>query len=470
MKLRQCFGIFIVLAGLVAMNNRLLTAEQTMWKAGIAKTEITPTQPLWLAGYASRTHPAEGKLHSLWIKALVLESADGQQVVLVTSDLLGLPRDMSERICTELQKRYSLERARIMLTSSHTHCGPVLWEESSGAHLPDIYPLDEKQLSSIKAYSLALEKTIVATVAQALSDLKPVTVWRGQGSSAFAVNRRNNNQNQVAQLRACGETLKGPVDHSVPVLAVRNADGKIRAVIFGYACHGTTLDSYQWCGDYAGFAQINLESSYPDAVALFWQGCGADQNPLPRRSVALCQRYGAMLASAVEEVLHQPMKPLTPQLGTAFEQVDLEIGEVPTYTDLQAAASKGGYQEHWAKRLMKQLEENKTFDKSYPYPVQVWKLGAEQLWISLGSEVVVDYANIFKSKYGNSTWVTSYANSVMAYIPSHRVWEEGGYEAGAFEAYGLAAKRWAPDIEEKVTTSVDRLVGKLALDQLKPTN
>ena len=440
MKLRQMFGILIVLTGLVLMNNRVLTAEQAMWKAGIAKAEITPTQPLWMAGYGSRTHPAEGTLHSLWVKVLVLKSSDGQQAVLVTSDLLGMPKDMSERICIELEKRYSLERAQIMLTCTHTHCGPVLWEKHSGAHLPDIYPLDQKQLSSIKEYSLALEKTIVATVGQALSELKPVTLWAGQGSSAFAVNRRNNNQNQVAQLRAHGETLKGPVDHSVPVLAVRAADGKLRAVIFGYACHCTTLSFYQWCGDYAGFAQINLESSYPDAVAMFWQGCGADQNPLPRRSVALCQRYGDMLASAVEEVLHQPMRPLTPRLRTVFNQVDLEIGEIPTYSDLQAALSKGDYQERWAKRMMKQLEENKTFEKSYTYPVQVWKLGGEQLWIGMGGEVVVDYANIFKSKYGSTTWVTAYAHYVIAYIPSRRVWEEGGYEAGAFDVYGLAAK------------------------------
>src|SRR6185295_419669 len=49
----------------------------------------------------------------------------------------------------------------------------------------------------------------------------------------------------------------------------------------------------------------------------------------------------------------------------------------------------------------------------------------------------------------SGVWVTGYANDVMAYIPSRRLWEEGGYQAGAFEVYGLPATRWCPDIEDR---------------------
>ena len=110
-------------------------------------------------------------------------------------------------------------------------------------------------------------------------------------------------------LLARGLTLKGPVDHDVPVLAVRSPGGRLLAVVFGYACHCTTLSAYRWSGDYAGFAQIALQESHPGALAMFYAGCGADQNPLPRREVALCRRYGHMLAAAVEEALRTPMRP-----------------------------------------------------------------------------------------------------------------------------------------------------------------
>jgi hypothetical protein len=48
---------------------------------------------------------------------------------------------------------------------------------------------------------------------------------------------------------------------------------------------------------------------------------------------------------------------------------------------------------------------------------------------------------------------------MIAYIPSRRVWLEGGYEGGPnlFE-YGRPAFRWAGDIEERITTHVDALV------------
>ena len=443
-----------VLATLLCCGS--LPAAEPVWKVGLAQAKITPEKPLWLAGYAARNRPAEGTLHDLWIKVLVLEAADGKRAVLVTSDLLGWPKDMSERVCAELKTRCGLERSQIMLSASHTHSGPVLRDA-----LYDIYPLDEKQRAMIEEYSAALEKTAVATVVKALSQLTPANLWAGEGTTNFAVNRRNNPQQQVEDLLARGEALKGPVNHDVPVLAVRAPEGRLQAVVCGYACHCTTLDSYQWSGDYAGFAQLALEQSHPWAVAMFYAGCGSDQNPLPRREVAICRRYGGMLAAAVEEVLRTRLRPIAPQLRTEFQLLDLDYEKPPSDAQLQALADKGGYEGRWAGRLLKELKEGKPFAKSYPYPVQVWKLGPDQLWISLGGEVVVDYSLRLKAKYGPQTWVTGYANDVMAYIPSRRVWEEGGYEAGAFPVYGLPTQRWTPDIEERIAACVDRLVKTL---------
>src|SRR5437879_5007635 len=58
------------------------------WKAGAAKIAITPEHAMWMSGYAARTRPAEGKLHDLWAKALILEDPSGRRAVLVTMDLV----------------------------------------------------------------------------------------------------------------------------------------------------------------------------------------------------------------------------------------------------------------------------------------------------------------------------------------------------------------------------------------------
>src|SRR5438132_9412813 len=98
----------------------------TSWKAGVAKVVITPERLMWMSGYGARNKPAEGKLQDLWAKALVLEDPDGRRGVLVTMDLVGIPRDLSNTVRDQLQQKYHLPREAIILSVSHTHTGPVL--------------------------------------------------------------------------------------------------------------------------------------------------------------------------------------------------------------------------------------------------------------------------------------------------------------------------------------------------------
>jgi hypothetical protein len=456
MRRHRWIGLWIVSITLVLLAASSLVAQETTWKMGLAKAKITPDEAIWLAGYGGRDRPAEGTLHDLWIKVLALEDAQGNRAVVLTSDLLGFPRKMYDQICAELNARCGLDRAQVMLTASHTHTGPVLQDA-----LYDVYPLDDDQRAKIERYSRKLNKTVVDTVADALGQTSAATLWAGEGRAEFAVNRRNNREAQLSELIEQGLPLKGPVDHRVAVLSVRAPDESLRAVVFGYACHATTLSFYQWSGDYPGFAQIALEQSHPGALAMFHAGCGADQNPLPRRTVELCEKYGRMLAAGVDEVLDKPMRPVAPRVQTAIELVDLDFERVLTRDELESAPQKNKYYARRAKRLLEKLDSGESLVTSYPYPVQVWKLGDDQLWIALGGEVVVDYALRFQSTYGPQTWVTGYANDVMAYIPSRRVWEEGGYESGAFYVYGLPTDRWAPDVEDRITACVQRVVEKL---------
>ncbi len=431
-------------------------AGEQGWKAGVARTEITPPQGLWMAGYAARTRPAEGVLQPLWVKALALQAPGSDPAVVVTSDLLGFPRTLSGRVAAALRERFGLERSRVMLTSSHTHSGPVL----SGALL-DIYPMDEQQWGLVDGYSRQLETRIVETVGAALAGMQPAWLYSGAGRASFAVNRRNNKEGDVPSLQARGVRLKGPVDHSVPVLAVRDAAGKLVAILFGYACHATTLDQYEWSGDYPGVAQLALESGHPGAVALFHAGCGADQNPIPRRTVELCEKYGKMLAVSVDAVLGRRMKRVDPGLATAFSVAELGFEAPLSRARLdQIASESAGYRQRWAKRLIALHQQGTVFETGYPYPVQVWRLGRKQMWVALGGEVVVDYPLRLKKKYGSGTWVTGYANDVMAYIPSSRIQREGGYETSSMDVYGLPGTGWARDVEERIIAAVDALLAQ----------
>jgi neutral ceramidase len=448
-------GILVLWLAMFFADANALAAEP-LWKAGVAKANITPTEPLWMAGYGGRDKPAQGKLMDLWIKVLALEDARGRRAVILTSDTLGIPRSIYKNITAAAKEKFGLEPAQLMLSASHTHCGPVL----RGA-LYDMYPLDDDQRSRIEKYSAELERKIVEAIGRALADLAPARLSAGQGTTAFAVNRRTNSEPNVLKLIQ-QDALKGPVDHDVPVLAVTLTNGALKAVLFGYACHNTVMDYYQWSGDYAGFAQLALEKSHTNATAMFFIGCGADQNPLPRRRVELAERYGNMLASAVEEVLLAPPRTLSAELTTSMESIALNLGEVPTQAELEKlTADPRATNQRWATRLLGDLKSGKPFIRSYPYPVQAWRLG-DQLLVTLGGEVVVDYALKFKKEFGPRTWVAGYCNDVMAYIPSLRVLKEGGYEGGgAMIVYGMPAYRWADDVEDLITASVHRLVKRV---------
>jgi hypothetical protein len=193
-------------------------------------------------------------------------------------------------------------------------------------------------------------------------------------------------------------------------------------------------------------------------VVLFWAGCGADQNPLPRRNIDFVKQYGRQLADAVDATLQSELNPLAPKLNVDYEEIELPFASLPTHEQLESFAASKPPHNFWARHLLAAWDRDGGLPSSYAYPVQLWKLGTELQWLFLGGEVVVDFSLSLKSKLGKDrTWVASYSNDVMGYIPSQRVLQEGGYEGGESRYYyGLPAV-WADNVEEKIVDAVQQL-------------
>ncbi|MDY0170279.1 MAG: neutral/alkaline non-lysosomal ceramidase N-terminal domain-containing protein [Thermoguttaceae bacterium] len=447
-------GIVLLLSGLGQQQAWCGEA----WKAGAARVCVTPEQFMWMAGYGGRKEIANGKYTDLWVKALVLEDSNGRRGALVSFDLIGIDRDLATSMCSLLEEHFGLKRQQVALCFSHTHSGPVVGRNLEPLHFRQ---LDAEQQALIDQYAKDLEQHVVACVGKAIENLEPASLTWGSGTATFAVNRRNNPAAQVPELRE-QNALKGPHDHDVPVLAVRTAAGRLKAVAFGYACHATVLSDQSWCGDYPGFAQDELESRHGDCVALFWAGCGADQNPLPRRELELARQYGRRLADAVSEVLAGEMKPVAGRLGAAFREVPVMLDKLPTVAELQQTAESGNrYEQARAQMHRERIEAGQPMSESYPYGIGVWVLGDQVEWVFLGGEVVVDYALRLKSERdGTATWVAGYANDVMAYIPSLRVLNEGGYEGKTAMVYYGPPTAWAPQVEETIINAVGALAAE----------
>ncbi len=426
------------------------------YKAGVARAIITPEKPIYLAGYANRTHPSVGKVHDLWAKAVAIEDSKGGRVVIVSTDLLGLPRAISDVVAARVLKQYGLDRARLMLNSSHTHTGPILRHNSL-----DQYDLPAADREVIEEYGRQLTDKLVALVGSALADLGPANLWFGNGVAGFAVNRRESTPAGVK----IGVNPNGPVDHDVPVLKVTAPDGKLRAVLFGYACHNTTLtgEFYAISGDYAGFAQIAIESANPGATALFVQLCAGDQNPYPRSKLEYAQKHGADLAEEVGRIMAGRLQPVRGAIRAAFQNVDLPFA-MHTRETFEARL-----QETNVARVRHAKAMLATYDQGQPirqiaYPVQAIGFGKDLTLVALGGEVVVDYVLRIKKEYGSrGIVVAGYSNDVMSYIPSVRVLKEGGYEAAdAMIGYGLPGP-YNDEVEDRIFRAIHTALRRIGV-------
>jgi len=425
-------------------------------KAGVARVSVTPAEPMWLSGYAARTHKSEGApLCDLWAKALVLEDARGGRVAIVTLDLIGLPREVSDEVAGRVEKQFGLKRSQLVLNASHTHSGPAVWP---GIRV--MFDFNAEDLRQATAYSRKLTDQLVGVVGAAIADLAPASLSVGHGKAGFAINRREPTKQGVR----IGQNPKGPVDHDVPVVRIAAPDGKLRAVLFGYACHNTTLggDVYQVNGDYAGFAQIELEKALPGATAMFMELCGADQNPSPRSKVEHAAQYGKDLSAEVRRVLSGELRPVHAPVRTAYELVRLDFAPHDRARFEADAKNTNPYIRRRAEWMLKAYDAGRPV-RQLEYPVQAVRLGNDLTLVALGGEVVVDYALRLKRELPNENLIVAgFTNDVPCYIPSRRVLGEGGYEPVESMIYYGQPGPFAESVEEKVIEACRALIERTA--------
>lgn len=451
MIVRVC-GLAALLSAAPSFDTFAADAESpaAAWKAGTATIVITPQQPMWMAGYASRNKPSEGAVHDLNATALALEDDRGERLVILNLDLIGIPGDLRDWLEKELAAKHQLSPQSLLVNASHTHCGPVV--RANTTYMP------KEQAEKARQFLDSLRQQLVDVAGRALDSLAPAALSYSFGRAGFAMNRRTPTDSGFRNF----PYPDGPVDHQVPVLMVKDTKNALKAVLFGYACHSTTLGFYQFCGDYSGFAKRYLEEAHPGVTALFMAGCGGDQNPYPRGELELCQQHGRALANGVETALQTNARAVRGPLRAALEDVVLPFAPPPGREQLEKEAqSKDKWERQHAEALLDELKKTGEIRTTYPVPVQVVRFGDDLLLVALPGEVVVDYSLRLKSELaGPAVWVAGYSNDVFGYLPSLRVLEEGGYEGGGAMRYTTFPGPLAASVEKLVVDKVHELVKK----------
>ncbi len=423
--------------------------DTEIWQVGVAKSKITPASPVVLAGFASRREPFTGVVQDIFVKALALTDSAGHRAVLITSDFIGFRANNADPICERIMAETGLSRDQILINSSHTHTGPSQADSPSAPSY-----LNPDYVRDLYAYSQWLQEQIVVTVVDAFAHAAPARLSHATGVAPFVMNRRE----PTARGIILGHNPRGPADRSVPTLKVSNLDGSLRALVLGVACHNTTIPppENEICGDFAGFAQTEIEAKYPGCQAMFMQGCGGDAGPYPTGKLDYARAHGATLAAEINRLLAvDHFTPIGGPLRTVLGYADLPLAAEKSLTEIESMQKGLSQWMRWAGTMLRARHESgEPWPQSYAAPFAVWQFGEELTLVGLSGEVVVDYVGLLEQSLGPlNLWLAGYCNDVFGYLPSARVLREGGYETRGL--YG--GDQFDPTVETVVIEHVRNL-------------
>ncbi|HYE30854.1 MAG TPA: neutral/alkaline non-lysosomal ceramidase N-terminal domain-containing protein, partial [Methylomirabilota bacterium] len=415
-------------------------AEPPLIGVGVAQVDITPGYPVRLSGFGFRRDESEGVTQRIYAKALAFENKDAGPAILITADNLCVPDEITREVAKRLEPKIGLKLERLTITATHTHTAPMLKDVCPtifGTQIPEAHQTNINRYT--EEFTDALEKVAL----EAHKAIRPSRLFWGKGKASFAVNRR---------------TKGGPVDHDLPTLVVRDADGKVRAVYFSYACHCVTLSGNLISGDWAGFAQHTVQEMYPGAIALASVGCGADSNPasgVTGTNVTVCKEQGDQIANEVKRIVEAGMLPLSTSPAVKYSRVDLPFAAARSRQEWEERAKRNDAVGHHARLNLARLDRGETLPTKFNYPIQSWIFGEELAIVFLPGETVVDYSLRLKREFDRRRlWVNGYSNDGRAYIPSERILKEGGYEGGDAMVYYDFPQIFAPGLEQKILDSV----------------
>jgi neutral ceramidase len=425
---------------------------------GLAVRDISPELPIRLAGYAGRNRAADKTDQPLLVQALAFRNPGGERFVFVALDNCEVSHAFIAPAVQECTDKFQLGRGAVAVISSHTHSGPVL-----DATLIDMVRPTSVDREQIEKYSRLLKAKLVEAVGAALNDFKPALLESGLGRATFAMNRRVYDGDKVV----FGDNPDGPVDWDVPVLRIKTADGAVRAIVFGYACHGTSVrsgdDWYVVSGEYMAYARQQIEAVQPGVVAMYFTGMGADSDPAPRGQLVHAKRHGVELAGAVIGVLDHPMRPVRGGLKFAYQEVDLPLADPPSREQIEKdTQSRDASVKARAEEYLKRLDAGQPLPQSVTLPVSAVRVGDDLTFVLMAGEVVVDYSRRLKRLLADDhPWTIGYAYEVPCYIPTARLIKEGGYETESSLVYYGYYGPFRTTLEDLLVKQISSLVAGL---------
>ena len=430
-------------------------SDNLSFDVGVAQTDITPQEPIRLAGFAARVKSETTTvLNRLSAKAVAFGSDEQDRTILIAVEIIGIQWRVTSKVVEILSKRIGINPKQIAILVTHTHGSPEVGNllnilqcrgnyPSEHYFNPSLLALDE--LIHIAGFNEFLIKKLVDVAMAALNNRKPALVSWGQGQASFAVNRR---------------TEGGVVDHCLPVLRITGLDGALRAVLVNYACHGIALgsDVNEIHGDWMGEAQKIIEEMHPGTIAFISIGCAGESHPKLRGKREYISLYGQEIADNVDKLLKSELHPLvSPPVGK-MKWITLPFSKLPDISELIKQTKDNGIKGYYSRLALERVLRGDSIATELEYLIQAWDFGGKLTMLNMGGEVMVDYSIRLKKELGEELWINSYSNDVSCYVPSRRILKEGGYEADASMYWYNNPVPFANEVEDIIVNTVHEMI------------
>ena len=415
-------------------------------KIGINKTCITPPMGVDLAGFEAMDRQVKSVADDLYVTSMVLEN-DGKRAVIICADVIGFGMTSCGTIKGELSALLGLREDEILLSASHTHSGPQTCENMSTV----IGRTDE-------VYMTFLRDSIVRSVAACLDDMEKVELYTGRESCGLGINRR-----RITAGRAeFAPNEDGTVDRDTMIIKFMTG-GRIKAVLYSFACHPSTVGTDRVTADWPGWARLSIEEAFPGAAVLFIQGCCGDirvrtveDGYFRTGTMDDVEALGRELGAVVVNACRGDMQKEKPCLETDLEKITLPLREPPDKPQLDDMAQNGTRREQaWAQSLLAGYGTEKP---EILYAIQRITLSHSVDIVAMEGEVCVEYGLFAKSLDPERFIIPAgYCNRNPGYIPTRRMLGEGGYEPDESRLYyGLTS--FNKNIEGKIQDCLKELL------------
>lgn len=390
-----------------------------------------------LAGDSSPDHSAGTMAKDIFARALAIDDGLGGRAVILSAELLAIPRLLAERVAADIMKAHGLERGQIVISAGGTHSAPFVQ-----GLLPVLAPAGVGEQREIAEYTAGVSRAMFDVASAALANMQLARVSFSSGHATFA---RNEPPHSVVD----GPDSRIPTDTTVPVLRIATLKGDTLAVVFSSALSG----------DSAGIATAAIESGVPGSVALFLQSCNGGQST---GSIESAASHGAALAADVSRVLSLPMQAVVGRLRATLLETSLPFAP-HTREQFEAESKSGDPALVRRARLLLASYDARTEPRQMPYSVQVVRFARGFALVTLAGEPDAAYGLKIRLLLGQpDLMIAGGANDGGYFVPASGDKDSG--DAGRLDSIVNSGfpGAFTDEAQERILTTVERAWKRVA--------